>query len=340
MDGRRKAPVSVVAQEAWPAQGGLFVAMGLDHPIHEKVKQHMSSTIVITGCSSGFGKQLALQLARRGDRVYATMRRTQGKNAEVAGQLRDAAASEGIALRVVDLDVGSGASVDAAAATILAECGAPDVLVNNAGVMYVGFTEAFTAEELASQLDVNVVGIHRMNRAFLPAMRKRGHGLVINLSSVAGRLSSPFFGVYNASKWAVEGYSMALRGELASSGVDLVVVEPGPFATKLFVQSPHPENADGRIASYPDVARQALQQLEAAFDDMFNDPGTPTDPAMVVEQMVALIDTPAGARPFRTVVGVDVGVRERNAAVEPFDAAVLAAFGMTEFATFTAATST
>lgn len=295
----------------------------------------MASTIVITGCSSGFGKQLALQLARRGDRVYATMRHTQGRNAGVAGELGDAAASEGIELRVVDLDVGSGASVDAAAATILAECGAPDVLVNNAGVMYVGFTEAFTAEELASQLDVNVVGIHRMNRAFLPAMRKRGQGLVINLSSIAGRLSSPFFGVYHASKWAVEGYSMALRGELASSGVDLVVVEPGPFATELFAQSPHPVDADDRVASYPSLAQQALQQLEGAFDGMFNDPGTPTDPAMVVEQMVALMDAPAGTRPFRTVVGVDVGVRERNLAVEPFDAGVLAAFGMTEFASLT-----
>ena len=293
----------------------------------------MTRTIVITGCSSGFGKQLALQLARRGDRVYATMRGTQGKNASVAGELKDSAARESIDLRVVELDVASSASVDSAAATILAESGAPDVLVNNAGVMYVGFTEAFTAEELASQLDVNVVGIHRMNRAFLPAMRQRGRGLVINLSSIAGRLGAPFFGVYHASKWAVEGYSMSLRGELACSGVDLVVVEPGPFATELFVQSPKPVDADGRMATYPGVAHQMLEQLEGAFDGMFNDPDTPTDPAMVVEQMVALIDTPAGNRPFRTVVGVDVGVRERNAAVEPFDAAVLEAFGMTTFAT-------
>jgi NAD(P)-dependent dehydrogenase (short-subunit alcohol dehydrogenase family) len=169
--------------------------------------------------------------------------------------------------------------------------------------------------------------------AALPAMRQRGQGLIINVSSIAGRLSAPFFGVYHASKWAVEGYSMALRGELASSGVDLVVVEPGPFATELFVQSPRPVDADGRMDSYPGVAHQTLAQLEGAFNGMFDDPDTPTDPTMVVEQMIALIDTPAGSRPFRTVVGVDVGVRERNAAVEPFDAAVLEAFGMTEFAT-------
>jgi len=293
----------------------------------------MASTIVITGCSSGFGKQLAEHLARRGDRVYATMRGIQGKNAAVAKELGGLAASEGIDLRVLELDVASSASVDAAAATILAESGAPDVLVNNAGVMYIGFTESFTADEMTAQLDVNVVGIHRMDRAFLPAMRQRGRGLVINISSIAGRLSVPFFGIYHASKWAVEGYSMALRGELACTGIDVVVVEPGPFATELFGQSPRPVDADGRIPTYPAVAHQALTQLEAAFEGMFTDPGTPTDPALFVEQVTALIDTPAGQRPFRNVVGVDAGVRDRNAAVEPFDAGVLAAFGMAGFAT-------
>jgi NAD(P)-dependent dehydrogenase (short-subunit alcohol dehydrogenase family) len=297
----------------------------------------MSSTIVITGCSSGFGKQLAVHLARRGDRVYATMRGTQSNNASVAGELKDLAASEGIDLRVLELDVTSNVSVDAAAAAVIAESGAPDVIVNNAGVMYIGFTEAFSAEEMAAQMNVNVVGIHRVNRAFLPAMRQRGQGLVVNVSSIAGRLSAPFFGVYHASKWAVEGYSMALRGELACSGVDLVVVEPGPFATELFGQSPRPADLDGRISTYPQVAHQSLEQLEAAFEGMFDDPNTPTDPVVFVEQVTALVDAPAGSRPFRTVVGVDVGVRERNAVVESFDAGVLAAFGMTEFATLTPA---
>lgn len=293
----------------------------------------MPKTVVITGCSSGFGKQLALDLARRGDHVFATMRGTQGKNAGSASELEEIAASEDLALSVLELDVTSTSSVDAAAAAVLAEAGAPDTVVNNAGVMLTGFTEAFTPEEMTAQLDVNVVGIHRMNRAFLPAMRKRGRGLIINLSSIAGRLSAPFFGVYHASKWAVEGYSMALRGELACCGVDVVVVEPGPFATALFEVSPQPADADQRVADYPEVARTAYKSVGEAFDGMFNDPDTPTDPAMVVNEMVALIDTPAGRRPFRTVVGVDVGVRERNAAVEPFDRDVLEAFGMTEFST-------
>lgn len=294
----------------------------------------MRKTVVITGCSSGFGKQLAVEMARRGDRVYATMRATKGKNAGAAAALKDLAAGERIDLRVLELDVTSDASVDAASAAVIAESGAPDVLINNAGVMYVGFSEAFSAAQLSAQLDVNVVGIHRTHRAFLPAMRQRGAGLVINFSSIAGRLAVPFFGVYHASKWAVEGYSMALRGELACTGVDLVLVEPGPFATELFAQSPRPADADGRVGSYPELARQTLTQLEATFSGMFDDPNTPTDPAAVVEATLALIDTPAGQRPFRTVVGVDAGVRARNAAVEPFDKAVLSAFGLAEFATF------
>ena len=292
----------------------------------------MPKTVVITGCSSGFGRQLALDLARRGDRVFATMRGTKGKNAAAAEELAEAATGEGLDLNVLELDVTSTASVDAAAALILADAGAPDTVINNAGVMLTGFTEAFTPEEMTAQLDVNVVGIHRMNRAFLPAMRLRGRGLIINLSSIAGRLSAPFFGVYHASKWTVEGYSMALRGELACCGVDVVVVEPGPFATALFEVSPQPADVDQRVADYPEVARTAYKSVGDAFDGMFNDPDTPTDPDMVAKEIIALIDTPAASRPFRTVVGVDVGVRERNAAVEPFDAAVLQAFGMTEFA--------
>ena len=292
----------------------------------------MPKTVVITGCSSGFGRQLALNLARRGDRVFATMRGTKGKNAVAAEELAEAATREGLDLNVLELDVTSTPSVEAAAADILAEAGAPDAVINNAGVMLTGFTEAFTPEEMTAQLDVNVVGIHRMNRAFLPAMRQRGRGLIINLSSIAGRLSAPFFGVYHASKWAVEGYSMALRGELACCGVDVVVVEPGPFATALFDVSPQPADVDQRVADYPEIARSAFQGVGDAFDGMFNDPDTPTDPDMVVKEIIALIDTPPGSRPFRTVVGVDVGVRERNAAVEPFDKGVLEAFGMSEFA--------
>ncbi len=250
----------------------------------------MSRTVVVTGCSSGFGRQVSEQLARRGDRVYATMRGVQGHNAEIALALEEQASAEDLDLRVVELDVTSQESVARAAAKVLEESGAPDVVVNNAGQMFVGFTEAFTPDEFTNQLDVNVVGIHRMNREFLPAMRKRGDGLIVNLSSIAGRLGAPFFGVYHASKWAVEGYSMALRGELASSGVDVVVVEPGPFTTELFPSSPRPADVEGRIDTYPAVARETFEGMGNAFESMFEDPETPTDPQAVVDRIIELTE--------------------------------------------------
>ncbi len=293
----------------------------------------MGKTVVVTGSSSGFGREVSEKLARRGDRVYATMRGAYGSNSEVAGELRALADSEGLDLRVLDLDVTAGSSVEAAASQALEESGAPDVVINNAGQMFVGLTETFSAEELARQLDVNVVGVHRVSRAFLPAMRERGSGLLINVSSIAGRMAAPFFGVYHASKWALEGYSLAMRRELASCGVDVVVVEPGPFTTQLFPRSPQPADVDGRAARYPSVAHETFEALGAAFDEVLEDPEMPTDPTLVVDRMVELADMDKGTRPFRSVVGVDFGVRDRNASDEAHDPGLLEAMGLTEFAT-------
>jgi len=106
----------------------------------------MDRTIVITGCSSGFGRQAAERFARGGDRVYATMRGAEGKNAGIANELRSLAGAENLDLRVLDLDVTSDDSVNAAASVVLEESGAPDVVINNAGQMFVGITEAFSAE--------------------------------------------------------------------------------------------------------------------------------------------------------------------------------------------------
>lgn len=297
----------------------------------------MARTIVITGCSSGFGRQAAETFARGGDRVYATMRGVRGKNAAIANELEALASKDKLDLRVLELDVTSTASVDAAAAQVLEESGAPDVVVNNAGQMFAGITEAFDADELARQLDINVVGVHRMNRAFLPAMRQAARGLFINISSIAGRLSVPFFGVYHASKWALEGYSQALRTELATSGVDVVLVEPGPFTTALFPTSPKPVDQDGRGASYPAVVHETFAAMAKAFEEVFASEETPTDPEMVVDRIVELAAMPAGTRPFRSVVGVDFGVGELNEVNAPREAAVLAAMQLTEFATLVTA---
>lgn len=291
------------------------------------------SVIVITGCSSGFGLLAAKAFATRGDRVFATMRNIQGKNSAAAAELRAHAQAGGLQLEVVELDVTSDASVAAAAKTIVSQAGAPDVVINNAGQMYFGLTEAFTGEEVARQLDINVVGLHRVTRAFLPALRAKGSGLFINVSSIAGRLAVPFFTVYHASKWAVEGYSLGLRREVACLGVEVVVVEPGPFTTELFGQTPKPADTEGRGATYPQVVHDTHAGMEAAFAGMFTNPEVPTDPQMVVDRFLELVDMPAGTRPFRSPVGVDLGTAERNRADEAFEGPLLEAMGLTAYAT-------
>ncbi len=298
----------------------------------------MQQTIVITGCSSGFGYDLALKLARRGDRVYATMRAPGGKNTDAAQALRDLAEAESLDLRILDLDVTSDASVEAAAAAVHDEPGTADVVVNNAGQMFGGITEAFSANEFARQLDVNVVGVHRVLRAFLPAMREARAGLVINISSTAGRAAIPFFGIYHASKWGLEGYTQALRGEVASSGVDVVIVEPGPFETELFPNLVAPKNADDRTATYPAIVHETFEGMSQAFQGFFTDPDVPTDPAIVVDAIVDLIAMEPGTRPFRTCLGMDLGVRHRNAVLDPLDTGLLESMGMTEFATLAVST--
>lgn len=290
-------------------------------------------SILITGCSSGFGRLAAETLAERGDRVWATMRDPGGRNRAAAEELRSLASHGKWELHVLDLDVRSDDSVQAAAMAVLAESDGPDVILNNAGQMFAGVTEAFTTSEFLDQLDVNVLGIHRVLRTFLPAMRARGNGLVINISSIAGRMALPFFGLYHASKWGVEGYSLGLRRELASSGIDVVVVEPGPFTTELFPRSPRPRDEEGRAATYPEAVHATFAAMGTAFEGLFNDPSTPTDPADVVRRLVELMDMAPGTRPFRSVVGVDFGVADRNDSDESHDPPFLEMLGLDGFAT-------
>lgn len=293
----------------------------------------MSRTIVITGCSSGFGLLAAERLAKGGDRVYATMRDIQGRNADKAKAFEHFSQEQGLDIRALELDVTSTESVNAAARTVNEESGHADVVINNAGQMFVGMTECFDENEFIRQMDINVIGVHRMHRAFLPAMRQVGNGLVINVSSVAGRITIPFFGIYHASKWALEGYSQSLRYELATSGVDVVLIEPGPFSTNLFGTSPAPADAEGRRATYPPVVPETLHQMSGGFSAMFENPEVPTDPMIVVERMAELIEMAPGTRPFRSVCGTDFEVEKLNAARQPFDDGVIDAMGLREFVT-------
>ncbi|GAB1338663.1 oxidoreductase [Streptomyces sp. E-15] len=185
------------------------------------------SVVLVTGCSSGFGLEIALAFAREGDTVYASMR-----NPAKADRLRERAAAEDLSVEVIALDVTDETSVRQAVAHVEQRHGAIDVLVNNAGITYAGAVE-LTPEEHARRLfDTNFWGALRTVRAVLPAMRAAGRGTIVNISSLAGRMwSVPYGGFYAASKFALGSVSEALAGEVAPFGVRVVCLEPGNFAT-------------------------------------------------------------------------------------------------------------
>jgi NAD(P)-dependent dehydrogenase (short-subunit alcohol dehydrogenase family) len=270
---------------------------------------------VVTGANSGFGRLTAQALAADGWHVYATMRNTASRNAQPAAQLRAAGIS------VVELDVTDDASVDAAAKAVLAEAGAVDVLVNNAGTGFFGIQEAFTPAAVAQQFATNVVGPLRVNRAFLPAMRARQSGLIVYVSSVVGRLIVPFGGIYTASKWALEALAETSAYELAPFGIDVAIVEPGAFATDIFSKVVGADDA-ARVASYGEIAKHA-EQLSEGLGKQAQE----RDPQDVADAILHLANAPAGQRALRTVVPGNPAVDAINAATAPIQREALKSMG-------------
>jgi NAD(P)-dependent dehydrogenase (short-subunit alcohol dehydrogenase family) len=224
------------------------------------------------------------------------MRAAAGKNAPAAEELRALAQRERLALRLVEIDVTDGASVERAIVEIIETTGRLDVVVNNAGVSYSGPLEAFTLEQVQQQFATNVFSVLRVNRAVLPQMRKQGSGLLLQIGSIAGRLGLPFLGLYGATKFALEGLTESYRYELAPFGIDAAIIEPGTYPTTI--------SANRQVAA--DGERFALYK---AGIDAFTVPfyaesrsATPPDPQEVADAVAHVIAQPAGERPLRTVV--------------------------------------
>jgi NAD(P)-dependent dehydrogenase (short-subunit alcohol dehydrogenase family) len=256
----------------------------------------MAQTILVTGSTSGFGRLTVETLARQGYTVFAGMRAVAGKNAPAAEELRALAQREQLALQIVEIDVTDDASVERAIAVIIETTGRLDVVVNNAGVSYIGPLEAFALEQVRQQFETNVFSVLRVNRAVLPQMRKQGSGLLLQIGSIAGRLALPFQGLYGATKFALEGLTESYRDELAPFGIDAAIIEPGTYPT--------PIAAKHQVAA--DTERTALYQAAMdAFTTPFfaeNRSATPPDPQEVADAVARVIAQPAGERPLHTVV--------------------------------------
>jgi len=284
----------------------------------------MSQNVFVTGTNSGFGRLITLTLAQKGHTVYATMRDIAGRNAAAAAELTKLGEGR---VHVLEMAATDDASVNKAVSTALEKAGHLDVVVNNAGYASLGLEETLTSAQLLQQFDVNLVGPHRVMRAALPSMRARGKGLVVNVSSVVGRIVFPVMGAYCASKFALEALSEAYRYELKPTGVELTLVEPGAFPTE-FAQKLDVGAEAERAQGYGPLAN-ATEMMGKSFEQMFSGPNVP-QPQIVADAILALIETPAGSRPARVVVDPVSGAAAEalNKAHAEIQKAVLGNMGM------------
>jgi NAD(P)-dependent dehydrogenase (short-subunit alcohol dehydrogenase family) len=286
----------------------------------------MPKTILITGASTGFGRDTAETLALAGHKVFASMRDLQAKNSEHAATLR----KRGI--EVVALDVSDDASVEQAVGEVLARAKRIDVLINNAGIASAGVTEAFTPDQDKIVLNTNVVGVMRTTRAVLPGMRAQGDGLIINIGSILGRVTFPFFGIYGASKFAVEALTDSLRYEVSQLGIDVVLVQPSAYPTPMYENVQLPADI-GRVAAYGAVG-EIPGAMFKHFTTTFQAPDAP-NPHDVAEAIAKLVAQPKGSRPARTIVGQPFGADTVNGQTAPVQAHVVEALGLGHLAKIT-----
>lgn len=284
-----------------------------------------AQVVIVTGASSGFGRLISETLARKNYRVFATMRAIHGKNAAAAAELRDLAAKESLWLRTLELDVTDDSSVQRAVDSAFEQAGRIDVAVNNAGYGLMGITEAATMEQARRIMDTNFFGPVRVNRAVLPHMRRQRSGLLIHISSGAGRIVVPTMSFYCATKWALEALSEGYRDELLPQGIDSVVIQPGPYRTAVFGSMERVSDA-GRTATYGAVNGIADHLLGL----LSRSKGNPQD---IADAVLQTIQTPFGQRKMRRRVGEGGagGVDELNTLSEKVQADIRNAFGITAF---------
>jgi NAD(P)-dependent dehydrogenase (short-subunit alcohol dehydrogenase family) len=252
------------------------------------IPEGMTRTWLITGCSSGFGREVARAALAAGDTVVATARSPE----KLAG-LAPAGAED--RLDAVALDVTDGAAIAAAVADALARHGRIDVLVNNAGHGAVGAVEETTEAELRSTMETMFFGAATLTRAVLPVMREQGGGVVVQISSMGGQVSLPGFGSYCAAKFALEALSEALAAEVAPFGIRVVIVEPGAFRTGF--------GGAGMQRSEPlDAYDESVGPTRAAVDAMAaND--QPGDPARAAAAILQAVGDPEA--PLHLALGAD-----------------------------------
>jgi len=278
--------------------------------------------IMITGAGGGFGLLITKALLEAGHTVVGTMRDVSGRNKDNTTKLKAVGAT------VLEMDVTSDASVEKGVATAIQEASGLDVLINNAGVGVLGVQETFTASDLQKLFDINVFGVHRVTRAVMPHMRGKKIGLVINISSLLGRIAVPFYGPYNASKWALEALSENYRIESSQAGVDVCIVEPGGYPTSFIDNLVRPSDKE-RISALKEMSETAEGFLKGFEQALAGNPAQ--DPKNVATAIANLVAAAPGTRPFRTIVdnmGMGGPLEGYNKQLADITAGIFANFGI------------
>jgi NAD(P)-dependent dehydrogenase (short-subunit alcohol dehydrogenase family) len=249
--------------------------------------------ILITGATGGFGYLTTKQLISEGHQVVGTARDLTGRNKTKADEL------EKIGSKMVEMDMTQETSVNKGVDQAIEKLGGLDVLINNAGVGVIGLAEAFTVDDFKRVFEVNVFGVHRAARAALPYMRKSNKGLMVNISSLLGRMTVPFYGPYNASKWALEALTENYRTEVSQSNIEVCIVEPGGFPTTFIDNLIRPSDK-ARTSDYGAMGEMAEGFLKGFEQALASNPlQSPINVAVAIANLVKM---PHGSRPFRTIV--------------------------------------
>jgi NAD(P)-dependent dehydrogenase (short-subunit alcohol dehydrogenase family) len=252
---------------------------------------------VVTGSSSGMGYETSLILARNGFHAYATVRKLEG---EGSNQIIDIAKNENLPLQVIQLDVNDDKSVTDAVNRIAKEKGRIDVVVNNAGYDLMGALEETSMDEIKGQFETNFFGAVRVMQAVIPMMRKQGEGIIVNVTSVGGRITFPLNSPYHATKFALEGLSESMQYELEPLGIKIIVIEPGGVGSNFLKNLKMASNTSDPLKS---PYRSMQSSISEYFKTMVTKPNRPSEVAKVILQAVTM-DNPD----FRYVVGKDAAM--------------------------------